>query len=808
MLALMSLFEVWSVLWEHHGVWRCTLMLIGMVLVLAAFWLTVFRPRMAVRVRQFFEKTGTIVLIGLGMLIFLFSAVGFGLRARDDMSAVAGIAYNVAQMFSLNIDSEKLGEPDGADPGGGTLPLPQDSEFAKGAKVVDAERARRDQAAQTMTTWTMLFSALFILGIGFSAIKALFRHAFVNALMMVTRRHVVICGLGRIGREIFSDLIETDQKRRIVVIEPDAENDHVEWVRRLGGLVVIGDATRPEVLVAAKVRSASEIFLVMGRDETNIEAAIEMRDLFRKAVRDKRSRQRWLRKSRVVRRLFWLTRPVRRLWERLCFWRRPSELKCHLHILNRDLASIVRIQSKDIEDECRTLRMEVFNALERTARRLIEEMVRLEVGHGDGCRMLRPTSRNEVSHFVILGFDEFGQTLALQLAEQAHFENLKRLRMTILDQDIRTKAKRFQARYPRFAPETAGLDPWEFDPAADNWESKLLRPAPLACSDDPDAVEYVANARFEEMYDEITDDEFIAKLRFAFERPPDAPPDVPQVLPAILVCFAEDGKNFALAERLREKLRVEGLLDWPIFVWIPEQQELSKLLINQAELPEWSRPKSAEEMKGPLIPFGQCSRSTSYQEITHSWSDWLARHILLVWDQAYSPQPDPEWKKLLVSFQQAEQGVPPQLPDFQKVDELSLDRWADEKREAMRASNRSAAINTVVKLAVLGREIVDEGRATTPVTTPIEVSPEEYQILWQIEHNRWLAERLLGGWRYGAGEKNVARQTHPMVVAWKDVPDRFRANDARLVSTVVGLCRVGAIKTREIQRRPRPAPSE
>lgn len=778
----MNLLETISslpgVVLDHMGTWSFLLIVAVVAVFLTLVTLSLFRPHRAVSIRRQFERKAPFVLLGLGLLIFLFSSLAFGLQEEDNLLSFAVTAYETTQIFSLNTDPDRISKKDETPPG-------------PPAKALSPEERKKRDVSSLLLVGAMFCSSLFVLILGFSAIATLFRHAFDNLLLMTISRHVVICGLGRIGREIFSDLIKTEKKRWIVVIEPDAENDYIEWVRQQGGLVVIGDATREEVLVAASIRAADEIFLVMGHDETNIEAAIEARDLLKSKGRS----------------------------QGIAFWRKPSALRCSLHILNRDLASIVRIQSNDMETDDQIIRIDVFNALERTARRLIEDIVGLDVG--EQRHPLRPTRHDEVSHFVILGFEEFGQTLALQLAEQAHFENLKRLRMTILDHDIAKKAKPFQSRYPRFAPESTGLDPWHFDPAADSWSSRSLRPAPLACSDDPTAIEYVTNARFCEVYDEITDDEFIANLRRAFERPAGAPPDVPFVRPAILICFAEDGKNFALAERLRQKLRIEGIVDWPIFVWIPEQQELSRLLLDQMDSASQGDSASRAAEKAPLIPFGQCSDSTSYHEITDSWSDWLARYINLAWDQDYrkkTNQPtDPDWNELMQAFDLAKNGrVPPAKLPLSRLDRLSEKLWKGERREAMRASNRSAAIHSVSKLAVYGLEFAENCHTSELRHHAIPDDPSKNDVLRQMEHNRWIAERLLGGWRFGPVEppakpggdpitKNVARQTHSMIIPWEHVPPEFRYKDETIVTVVLGLCRLGILRTQPSDGKPRRA---
>jgi hypothetical protein len=58
---------------------------------------------------------------------------------------------------------------------------------------------------------------------------------------------------------------------------------------------------------------------------------------------------------------------------------------------------------------------------------------------------------NGIAHFVIVGFGEVGQELAIQVAQLAHYENLKRARMTIVyDKSDAEAVQHFQELYPKY----------------------------------------------------------------------------------------------------------------------------------------------------------------------------------------------------------------------------------------------------------------------------------------------------------------------------------------------------------------------
>ena len=582
----------------------------------------------------------------------------------------------------------------------------------------------------------------------------LFRRSYEDIDLRFKSMHVVVCGLGRIGRQLLADLEAMKSDFQIVVIEPDEDNKNIEWAREMGAVVLIGDATRAEMLEAARVQRAREVFVVTGSDECNIESVIEIRDII-------------ARKGRYGR-FAWLTLvgPLKR-WSFLKIFRKKlPKLCCHVHILDKDLAEIVRdksiqlerVRSQDKGNEDREnelIDVEIFNALERTARRLLEDISATVLRKTNAARddKTAGVSPPQVLHYFMFGFGEFGQTLALKLAELSHFPSCKRTRMSVFDNDIARTAAVFTSRYPAFCATVPAENVWAFDPKADDWEYKCC-PAnddSRAKSKSP-GIDYVCNARFVDYLD-IADDTMLWQMQQVCE--------ATNIQPVILVCFEDDRENFARAERLRAKLNSIDL-DWPIFVWIPRQRELSQLLSEHRKHAQSKATDSCD-----LIPFGQCYGSVSYTEINDSWMDWLARHIHLVWMQ---PK-DEHWTDAVGKLQSAlhdEDG----LSTLRSLDWDALDKTAklvwEKRTEWERASNRSCAVHAVLKAAALGLRIT--GYTTKPTAQAPEpvVSPELDEKLRMMEHYRWVAERLLAGWRY-AEQRSDLRKTRWQITPWSQL---------------------------------------
>lgn len=90
--------------------------------------------------------------------------------------------------------------------------------------------------------------------------------------------HVVVIGYGTKGRRAVDTLVRNGRSREdVVVVDPrpsvqdDAQSD--------GLAIVIGDATRRDVLRRARVAEASQVVITTDRDDTNVLATLTVRQL-------------------------------------------------------------------------------------------------------------------------------------------------------------------------------------------------------------------------------------------------------------------------------------------------------------------------------------------------------------------------------------------------------------------------------------------------------------------------------------------------------------------------------------------------
>jgi len=109
----------------------------------------------------------------------------------------------------------------------------------------------------------------------------------------------------------------------------------------------------------------------------------------------------------------------------------------------------------------------------------------------------------------------------------------------------------------------------------------------------------------------------------------------------------------------------------------------------------------------------------------------------------------------------------------------------------LRESNLRQADHIVAKLAAVGYDIAP---LTDWDAEDFVFAPDEVEAMAEMEHARWMNERLAAGWRYDPGDKDLERKTSPFLLErWEDLPeeqkdiDRGAASDLPRLLASVGL---------------------
>jgi len=94
-------------------------------------------------------------------------------------------------------------------------------------------------------------------------------------------QHYVLCGSGRVGRNVANELAATN--RPYAIIDPDMREIETHLEKHPGTLYIHGDATDDDVLLKAHVETAAGVFAVTGDDGRNLVISITARQLNPKA---------------------------------------------------------------------------------------------------------------------------------------------------------------------------------------------------------------------------------------------------------------------------------------------------------------------------------------------------------------------------------------------------------------------------------------------------------------------------------------------------------------------------------------------
>jgi hypothetical protein len=519
--------------------------------------------------------------------------------------------------------------------------------------------------------WASLGGASLLLELSRPASDAVLR----GMLRLSRRPRVVVIGLGAVGGPVTSHLLEDGHPTAVVTL--DEGSQYALHARRGGALVIVGDATDRRVRRRARVGDAADVIIVAGDDATNLELAGEILLDVEAGPRPK------------------------------------SPINCYIHMssptFTTSLSAHRLLQSKD-----RDVVFRIFDLHEQAAR---DALLR----EGDG--ILRTVSPQSLAHFIVIGFGANGQTMALQMARLAHFEDCRRLRMTVVDH-FSDEHQRFLERHPGFCPDPSTfslLDHARLGGDKDSWSFRHWRPADTAWrSEDADAIEYAVNAEFLNVDSEaLVPREVREKL---IERLwPEHNALEPLSHRVIVVCYDDERRNFETVLWLREFLEAECLerercSRIPVYVHLPTEPGLARLLTTS--------PDFVDSAAIDVRSYGSYAPQELFTRITQPRLRAMAK---VVQDRF----------NVTVGGQDA-------------FDDLS---------PGFQASNIDVAAHAAVKIDAIGYRARPTRRdEAAAILTP---SREQVEMLARMEHNRWIAERLASGWRFGDKQlEKVGDTTH------------------------------------------------
>ena len=135
-------------------------------------------------------------------------------------------------------------------------------------------------------TMTIAFSGIAVMTYFFSSVTALvlasdfdksLRRRRMDKVMKKLHEHYILCGFGRVGRNVAHELEATN--RHYIAIDEKLELLEAHAEKRPGMIYLQGDAVDDDVLIEANVLQAKGVFAITGDDSRNLMIALTAKQL-------------------------------------------------------------------------------------------------------------------------------------------------------------------------------------------------------------------------------------------------------------------------------------------------------------------------------------------------------------------------------------------------------------------------------------------------------------------------------------------------------------------------------------------------
>ncbi|NOZ19998.1 MAG: hypothetical protein GXP25_02805 [Planctomycetes bacterium] len=578
------------------------------------------------------------------------------------------------------------------------------------------------------------------------ALAVIFHDQIQAVRLRFIRGHVVVCGLGRKGFQLVRDFRE--QGERVVVIELNEGNDEIGSCLDLGALVLTGNAPHGSLLRKARVHTATRLVAVCGDDGTNVEIAVQAYRL----VQDKR----------VL---------VGDIWGCLLDFvdREPCRrsVQCHSGAHRTEVHQFRAAWRRFLAQTGRwcyqiaDLGVCTFFAQGRAARGVLTEHLRSTLSPSVG-------SVECYVHIVDLGLCRlFGQHRAFTEREdpfEARLFNIYESNARLLLEKHPLGRGLVGAEDPR----TVHLVLVGFGQMGESVALQAARVGHYANGKKLrlTIIDREAEKRRGIFYGRYPQFGQICDATFMSADGEDS--DVlnsigqwasdPEMVTTTVICLDDDSRGLSCALALLQKRKKGGIA--PLLVRMSGNAGLGALLRDEVCSPE---------LVGNIDTF---SLACTLGMLLNESIDIRARAI----HRQYVEQRRREGHN-------AESD--PAMADWYCLD------------ESYKNSNRQQADHIPVKLRAIGCYSL---RTKEHLAAVIEFTDEEVELLARMEHSRFVAERLLGGWTYGP-ERNLAEKRSPYLIPWDDprLPESVKDYDRQFVRDIPRLL---AMAGERVYRKP------
>ena len=467
--------------------------------------------------------------------------------------------------------------------------------------------------------------------------------------------HEIVCGLGQLGQFL---AINSAKNNKVVAITTDPTPEIKTICANNKISLVVGNASDSSVLEEARIHQAAEVYICTRSDNLNLEivhAIQKVREAEPQTVQ--------------------------------------ADLNCFVSIEDLYLTDLI-LTHEDYSKSKARMQVNAFNNYKTVARSLWQSLLGMAVSN-ELCFPLKPDNPN-TAHIILVGYGLEPEAIALQLANQAHFANGTKTRMTIIAEQLVEK----------------------------DWA----------------ATNSIVGASLERL-NRVLDFNKISARPSSLEAEKIISESASQseTLTTVIVCGSDDSENLRLALHFNKQLGGRENTTTPVFVRLKESRGLNDFL----ELEE-----NIKTELGQVHGFGIFEKTFTDKNILSVGLNKRARAIHDLYRKNNHTSTDPEANK----------------------------KW-DELREYVKEANRAPAEHITVKCLAIGCDI---SSGLIPSSKLIEANME---VLAHMEHERWMAQKILHGWTYGEVTDNK-RMTHKNLVRWDELSEVEKEKDRSQVRAI------------------------
>ncbi len=607
----------------------------------------------------------------------------------------------------------------------------------------------------------LLFTIAKFLGAGGTALGSIqafwkqIREKYELIRLQQTSGHVVISGLGDKGMRLMSSFLVKGY--RVVVIESKKDHPDIPGCRERGVLVLIGDASDQVMLDEANTAKAKYLFAVTGSDNANIKIASEGKLLAETAYRNDST----------------------------------VNLRCYTHITSSSLRSIFAHHDL-FARTYNEFDASIFNIYETSARVILEKYPPDLYARKQGLS-------DKTISFVIIGFSRMGEHIIKQAARIGHYAEWQRLEINVVDRNIKTNSEKFLAVYGDGAKPPSFIVPGVNIRFIDHDPECLLSIEEITCSK-PAAV-YIA------LDDDSTGVSLAMRIRSLL--PSDDIPIVVCMRSSLSELMEGNESQYTLDLNIQGFNIYDAACGYQVLMdevtdelarTIHSAYVNTQIPFNENDFKE-SKPldfihavlKDIPELtdfkeQDPIASLNRILKMPSlYDRIFKKRGtvlaprfEKLATRTSSIRSKLFHELTITEQTQLFrLNASLLDAAYPMHYPQ-KKRDNISLVVW-EELNEVMKDANRWPADHLSVKLRAIGCD----GQDLTPLAN-IAHNHVFFEMLSEMEHRRWMAERLMDGWRYGL-VRNNEKKIHPMIIPYAQLSESEKQKDKDMLENIRNL---------------------